>query len=601
MRKLTGIISYLNRLVHRCHGIIAIALLALMFGLGFNAMVHNSAVVDEVAHIPAAYSYLHFGDYRLNPEHPPLIKDLAGFPLQFMHLNFPHGPKDPWTTEANAEWDTGWQFLYASGNNVGAILFWARLPILILATAFGGWFYLWARRRFGTGVALLSLFFYTLSPNIIANSNLVTTDLGAAIFMFVGLITFVRYVERPNRANLLLLAVALAVAQLTKFSSVLLYPFLFIVTLLLVYGWTHHKTRKERFRIYTGGLILASLIGLVLIWIAYIPETINMPAAVQQRLIAYSLPVSIGRVAGQVLGSLSPIAVLKPLVQYLLGVIMVFDRVAGGNTTFFIGQVTNESFRGYFPVIFTLKTQLSFLILGLVSVILLLVRLFKRRPLALWQRAVSFSQSHLIETIMALFITFYFSAAVLGNLDLGLRHILPIYLPLFVLVALAVVRFGRRLKRPAAKVWFTTVMVLLLGWYGAATLWVSPSFLAYFNELIGGPANGNIYFSDSSIDWGQDLIRFKTYLQQHHINKAALDYFGGAVPSYYFPAGSNPQIVIWHAQNAPYTGQYIAVSETYLDNDLYYSKLDDYRGYTYLRSRKPIAKIGYSIYLYKLY
>jgi hypothetical protein len=601
MRKLTGITSYLNRLVHRCHGIIAIALLATMFSLGFYAMVGNTAVVDEVAHIPAGYSYLHFGDYRLNPEHPPLIKDLAGLPLQFMHLNFPSGPKSAWTTEANAEWDTGWQFLYASGNNAGAILFWARLPILILAVAFGGWFYCWARRRFGIGAALLGLFFYTLSPNIIANSNLVTTDLGAAIFIFVGLVTFVRYVERPGRTNLVLLAVALAVAQLTKFSSVLLYPFLLIVSLFVALSWAHPSTRKERLKLYTGGLVVASIISLIIVWIAYIPETINMPAAVQQRLIAYSLPVSFGRVVGQMLSSLSPIPIFKPLVQYLLGVIMVFDRVAGGNTTFFIGKVTNESFRGYFPVIFTLKTQLSFLILGLAAIVAAVIRLIKRKPLALWHRAVSYSQRHFTETVLALFVLFYFSAAVLGNLDLGLRHILPIYLPLFVLMALAIVRFSWRLVHKQSRIWFHTLIFIMLGWYAGATLWIAPSFLAYFNELIGGPANGNIYFSDSSIDWGQDLGRLKIYLQQHHIQKFALDYFGGAVPSYYFPDGSDPQMISWHAQSAPYSGQYIAVSETYLDNDLYYSAIGNYPGYGYLRDRQPIAKIGYSIYLYKLY
>jgi hypothetical protein len=601
MQKSAGIISYLNRLVHRCHGIIAIALLAFMFGLGFNSMIHNTAIVDEVAHIPAAYSYLHFGDYRLNPEHPPLIKDLAGLPLQFMHLNFPNGANSAWTNEANAEWDTGWAFLYASGNNVGAILFWARLPILLLGVGFGAWFYLWMRRRYGTGAALLGLFFYSLSPNIIANATLVTTDLGAAIFMFVALIVFVRYIERPGKLNLFYLALALAVAQLTKFSSVLLYPFLFIVALGAALFWKRVKTKPERLKLYVGGLILASLGSLILIWIYYIPPTINMPAAVQQRLIAYSLPVSFGKIVGQFMATLSPNPVFKPLMQYFLGVIMVFDRVAGGNTTYFMGQVTNESFHAYFPVLFTLKTQLSFLIIGLVAILLAIVRVVRRRPLALWKRLVDYSQRHFIEFVLGFFVIFYFSVAVLGNLDLGLRHILPIYIPLFVLSSLAIVRLGWRLAKSASKLWYGVIIGLLLAWYAGATLWISPSFLAYFNELIGGPANANAYFSDSSLDWGQDLGRLKTYMQDHHIDKAAVDYFGGGEPGYYFPPDSTPQVVVWHATDQPYTGQYIAVSETYLENDIYFSKQNGYKGYVYLRNLKPIAKIGYSIYLYKLY
>jgi hypothetical protein len=57
----------------------------------------------------------------------------------------------------------------------------------------------------------------------------------------------------------------------------------------------------------------------------------------------------------------------------------------------------------------------------------------------------------------------------------------------------------------------------------------------------------------------------------------------------------------WHSQNGRYTGQYIAVSETFLENDRYYAELNHTPGYEYLRQRQPIAKIGYSIYLFKLY
>ena len=65
----------------RAHsGWVAAALLMLMAGLGFGSMLGNSATFDEVAHIAAGYGYVHYGDYRLNPEHPPLIKDLAALP-----------------------------------------------------------------------------------------------------------------------------------------------------------------------------------------------------------------------------------------------------------------------------------------------------------------------------------------------------------------------------------------------------------------------------------------------------------------------------------------------------------------------------------------
>jgi len=599
MQNFSSLSSHFNRLAHRCHGILAIALLALMFGLGFSAMTHNSAIVDEVAHIPAAYSYLHYGDYRLNPEHPPLMKDLAALPLQFMQLNFPNGATDPWTTQINAQWDTGWKFLYHSGNDAGKILFWSRLPILLLAVAFGGVLYLYLRRRFGIAVALIGLFFYALSPNILASSIFVTTDLGASVFAFISLVTFVRYSESPNRGNLALLALALAVAQLAKFSSILLYPFLGLMTILLAFVWRTPATLKQRFKVFTGGFVLASVISIGLVWIAYIPHTIGMTTAVQQHLINHALPVGIGPAVAGVLDVLSPIPVFKPLVQFILGVSMVFARVAGGNTTYFLGQVTNQSFHGYFPVLFMVKTQLSLLIIGFGATILALARLLRRRPIGLKLRAAAYLRQHLTETTLGLFAAFYFAVSVAGNLNLGIRHILPIYIPLFVLAALAVVRVGRRLIRDRNRRLYAGAMIVLLAWYGGATLLIAPSYVAYFNELIGGPARADHYFSDSSVDWGQDLLRFGDYIRANHIDTVALDYFGGGQTAYYFPDSS--KVIPWHSSNGRYPGQYIAVSETYLENDIYYSKLDHTANYQYLRDMQPIARIGYSIYLYKLY
>jgi hypothetical protein len=148
---------------------------------------------------------------------------------------------------------------------------------------------------------------------------------------------------------------------------------------------------------------------------------------------------------------------------------------------------------------------------------------------------------------------------------------------------------------------------------------VHPAYTAYFNELIGGPAQAGHYFSDSSVDWGQDLRRLQDYVRANpQIQHLALDYFGGGDPRYYFckrlydSAGklvattngfdcSDSVYESWHSSNGRYTGQYIAVSETFLENDRYYADADGLPGYRYLREREPIAKIGYSIYLYKLY
>ncbi|MGH3942226.1 MAG: ArnT family glycosyltransferase [Pseudonocardiaceae bacterium] len=589
-------------------------LLIVMFGLGVGSMADDSATVDEVAHISAGYSYLHYGDYRLNPEHPPLIKDLAGLPLQFMDLNFPD--KDAaWTTETNGQWGSGRSFIYHIGNDAQAILYWARLPILLLAVSFGIVLYRFVSHRWGKAVALVALAFYALSPNIIAHAHYVTTDLGALVFMFLALMGYIRFIERPNLLNLSLLSLGLAGAQLVKFSSIVLYPILLLITIGVVIVWKRPQSWISRARIYVGGLVAASALSIIWVWIYYIPHVIYMPADIQEQLISGMLN---GRVAGlsDNLIALSHYVALKPFVQYLLGLAMVYGRATGGSITYFNGQVSDQSFHLYFPELFVIKTQIPFLVLGLIALSLMLIRVYRR---GLVQEIGVMIREQLPLCTLGFFAFCYFAISVAGNLNLGIRHILPVFVPFFVLVAVATVSLIRRPADIRWRVVSTGALATLLVWYAAATFWIYPSFTAYFNELIGGPANADKYVADSAVDWGQDLVRLKHFVDSHpEIEKLALDYFGGGEPRYYFCEraydGQGRLIATvdgydcsqsvyepWRSDQAPYPGQYIAVSETYLQNDRWYSAQRGDKGYEYLLNMQPVAKIGYSIYLYKLY
>src|SRR3989338_6477717 len=130
---------------------IAWLILGMMFVLMFFSSVGESAIMDELAHIPAGYSYLTQKDYRLNPEHPPLAKDLAAFPLLFLNLNFPTGAK-AWSEDINGQWDMGRIFLYESGNNPDEILFWSRLPMMLLTLFFGCLIFSFSRKIDGVQV-----------------------------------------------------------------------------------------------------------------------------------------------------------------------------------------------------------------------------------------------------------------------------------------------------------------------------------------------------------------------------------------------------------------------------------------------------------------
>ncbi|HVQ44804.1 MAG TPA: glycosyltransferase family 39 protein [Candidatus Saccharimonadia bacterium] len=616
--------SYSNRTIAKLAHIIqnqqawiAGGLLAVMAVLGFGSMAGNSAIVDEVAHISAGYSYLHYQDYRLNPEHPPLLKDLAALPLQFTPLKFPLD-LPAWKTDVNGQWETGWNFLYHLGNDADKILLLSRLPLLLLALAFGAVLYWIVRRRWGTGTALLALFFYALSPNILAHATLVTTDVGASIFMVIALAAFVWFVERPTKMTFWWLSLAIAGAQLAKFSGILLYAFLGLVSIGLALVLRRPASLGARMRTYVGGLVGASVVSLAWVWLYYIPQVWRMPTAVQDALIQGSFD-SRFRALADGLAAINHLPLMKPLVQYLLGVLMVFGRVTGGNVTYFNGQVSNQSFHTYFPELFVLKTQIGLLILMVVLVGLVLWA-WRGTPRREWPaRWAASIRGHLFEWVLGLFAAFYFGFSTAGNLNLGIRHILPVYVPLFVLVAVGTVKLMRRLAAGRWARQAVAALALLLVWYGGSTVATYPSYLSYFNEFIGGGANAGRYFSDSNVDWGQDLKRLVGYVKAHpEIHHIAVDYFGGGVPQYYFcqrrydDAGnlvtladgydcSRSVFEQWRADYGPYKGQYIAVSETFLENDRFYAQKDHRPGYEYLRVRQPVAQIGNSIYVYKLY
>ena len=189
----------------------------------------------------------------------------------------------------------------------------------------------------------------------------------------------------------------------------------------------------------------------------------------------------------------------------------------------------------------------------------------------------------------------WLASSLSSRIDLGLRHILPVYPFLFVVASrLAVLR----LRRP----WVPLLVGVPLLTTATSTLRVIPHQLAYFNELVGGPAEGYRYLSDSNLDWGQDLKGLRAYMDQQGVSMIYLSYFGNASPSYYGipyqylpadgPLGPAPQ------EGPPRNAkcEVLAISVVNLQG-VYFREKDLYH---WLYDRTPVAKIGYSIFVYDL-
>jgi 4-amino-4-deoxy-L-arabinose transferase-like glycosyltransferase len=247
-----------------------------------------------------------------------------------------------------------------------------------------------------------------------------------------------------------------------------------------------------------------------------------------------------------------------------------------GQATFLMGQYSDHGWWSYYSIAFLLKTPLPVILLLCLSIVLY----FRNRTDRLSEL------TFLLLPIVTFLVVFSAS-----SYCIALRYILPIYPFIFVVIG-SLAAYGGR---------YNYLICLMSVWYVGASLYISPHYLAYFNEAIGGPNNGYKYLVDGNLDWGQDLKGLKKYMVDNGVAKVSLSYFGADsperygikydwLPSYYLynpEPGKAPEIK---------PNQLLAISATNLQG-VY---LDNKEQYKWLKKYKPVAKIGYSIFIYDL-
>ena len=204
--------------------IAAAALVALFFAQSLSSSLLKSATYDEPAHIGAGLSYWQTGAFTVNPQHPPLLKELAGLSLLAAGIRLPDTPlvRRMEAGQQGFEYMGGAEVLRASGPD--RVLFWARLPFIALASLFGLLIFWWGSQALGNAAALGALFLYAFSPTILAHSYLVTTDVGLAAFATLYFFALWSYLRYPSWKRLAACGAAMGALLATKFSAVALPP-----------------------------------------------------------------------------------------------------------------------------------------------------------------------------------------------------------------------------------------------------------------------------------------------------------------------------------------------------------------------------------------
>lgn len=540
-------------------------LLCVYFTQAASIALKKTNTWDEPAHILSGYAYVTGGMDYLSPlNHPVFGRMLTGIlPALFLDLEFDKNVK-PEEAEGSDFFPYSVKFLY--GNNASAedILFLSRLPNILLGVLLGAYIFIWSKELWGINGALLSLFFYSLSPNILAHSSLATTDMPITVFFFIS----VYYLYKLSRdgftsGRIVLAAFFIALAVTSKHTALLLMP-LILAALVM-------SLRKEPGLKTVSKYLLLSCAIFFFIWLTYgfryhSGDPLYSPLHWEKFSASALMPLFDFYRAVKILPE-----------SYLYGVLGSLAGAGAGKPAFLMGEYSVTGWWYYFIVAFLIKTPLPAIIL--LSASLLYV-----------SREREGLKKALYLTVPAAVIFIVFSVQ---KVNIGLRHVLPAYPFLFALLG-----FVPNIKTPSMKA-AKAVFYACLVWYAYSAASIFPHNLAYFNELAGGPGNGYKYLVDSNLDWGQDLKGLKEYMDKNKIEKIKLSYFGLSDPSYFgIDYEYLPSFVIVNPKelkaDVPIEG-WFAVSATMLQG--VYMEDRDY--FAYFRDKEPAAKIGYSIFVYR--
>ena len=528
--------------------VVLTVLCAAAFAQAWLSLRRKSLTFDEVTYIPSGYAYVVTGDRRLNPEHPPLMKLLAGvaiLPLQ-PRLDTTH----PSWVEPE-QWSFGADFFAGSGVPVETLVTAARIPTVLLLIVVVLAAYGLARALYGPRAGLLAAGLCAFSPNLLAHGRLATNDLGIACFVLLGVLTTLRMATRPTWRNIVIAGVALGLAQLTKFTAVLLLGLvpLWAVALALLSDpgsaappprWLERirDPRARRVAHASAAAAAAVVVSLVVVTLGY--GTPGDP---------------------------------RP---YLHGLGVLYDNVHADNPTYFAGAFHPGGVPYYFVAVFLLKTPTAFLALLAVRAGDQIVRRDTEPKSA---------------ALLLLPVLLWFAVITATAFQFGVRYILPVY-PLLFVYASGIVS-SRVFDGREARLGVLALVVA----FAAASLRAHPHYLPYFNLLAGGPERGIDWLDDSNVDWGQDLPLLARWLDERGVTDATVAPMAWYDPGLYGVRGrfvSAPEMLrLLSDPDAP-PGVYAASAHL-----LTRGRFDPSAPVDPLSDLEPVAVLGHSIWIFE--
>lgn len=478
----------------------AVLLLLIMIAEVALSVRQESPSWDEGDHIYSGYmNWLH-DEYILNPEHPPLVKLIATLPLLALDLKVAPRQNRYFKSEA---YYGGRELLFRNDPKYGgqytadSLLFSVHMAAFVFGLTLAVLLFLAGQEMFSTAAGLIAMTLFVFDPTVLANAPFVTTDTGAACGFFATIYAFYHFVKRKTWSRMILCGAVLGLALCTKHSAVILVPMLLVLAVVAaILRW---KERPEIARLLLGLTAIFAVAAFVL-WGIYSfhyamhPSGVSMPPFAEE-VNALSPPMR---------NMINYCASHRLLPEsYLYGLADV-QNVGEFMPTYINGKLYAHGQWFYFPLILSLKWSIGILGLLALSIYALIKGMHRRRM------EIAF---------LILPAGIYLAVAMAGPLNIGVRHVLPVFPFVFLLAAA-----GAAWLIAHRRFWIYPIAALLL-WHAVDSVRTFPNYMPYANVLWGGPSHTHDHFSDSATDWGQQLKWTKQWLDAHHVHDCWFAYF----------------------------------------------------------------------------
>jgi len=558
---------------------VAAVLLMIMGGLMIASMQQESATVDETSLLASGYTYWTGHRFYFVPEHPPLSQMLPAIPLLAMDIKlssnaqalltgrvgypwtrpwfgairawqelFPQG-RDNWYYWALPEGQLfGQMFVYDGTNNGETMIFRGRCVQVLLTLGIGLLVFLWVRRATGKGwAALVALVLWVFNPNALAHGHLIGSDISVAFAMAGALFTFALLLEKPTIRLAIYCGIATGVALVMKHTAVTLAPMY-----LLLAGLSWKKLKAQPVPLWKlAGLVVLAAWGVLMV--VYFPRWSPAPPLPESQANAIGVP-----------GWFQSCRALLIPADYFKGFALTLGHSKGGHENYLCGEWSHAGWWYYYPVTLFLKSPVAFVIMLVLGAVTFLRNRKSAGPLEVTAWAAA---------------TLFLGIAMTSNVNIGIRHLLPILPLLCVGIGCAI----PRMTAPLA----TKAIPVLLAWQIIIVALAYPLYLQFFSEALGGARNGYQYLVDSNYDWGQDAKRLKTFLIERGIQHIYLDYFGTQYSIEYLKI-PNTRVTAERAHQIKEGWLVVSASQLMRPE------------WSWLRkSHQPINRVGFTLFVYR--